>query len=579
MPSFRGIDMSIVANLGFKQLPEYPHPDGSSVRLVRVGASLHDLRHGGHATLHASMASINSEADPTRQKKVNPRISVYIPSSPGDQFRLRYLITQPSPPKFLFFKMSINGHHTVSWGIDTDDCNVGSVTRTLHEPSDKYKNGNDNAFVGIETRYFRFTHGINNQSVAEDGGLIEVQVFRCQGRRRIAVELDPYPDHHKGRYGIASPSGGLIKNPEDATFYEYRLQDSRDSPYATFCFHYRSTDHLEQLNLIPKSEVKLRPPFIKPNGILVPDHKEKGSTYAALSMLMRRPSGVRSPKTEALDGGVKTTGEAVLELPDSSNSRKYYSKSPLKLLEPRLADITAEITNKMQGDEAIRGMLQRPLPELPKAVTRQVSKESVQSNCPSLTPSLKKYVESEEFDQEDVRLSMAQPIVLSESLQALALTDTSVHDLEDNSFSDYTGSPSSAGTSHSPKLPSPEGYLATTGSSLERQLSLFDSPTAKSSPKTKFKLPTSKSEGNLLGSMGISGGNKIKPTEAEWLRRSPSPTRRKGTLLKRLWSPRPDKRRGRSSMIEMPTRFEEAMSEVAREGNGDADRVYASNWN
>lgn len=58
MPIFRGIDVSIVASAEAKKLTEYPHPDSASMILT-------------------------DGEDPTRQKKVKPRISVYIPSMPG----------------------------------------------------------------------------------------------------------------------------------------------------------------------------------------------------------------------------------------------------------------------------------------------------------------------------------------------------------------------------------------------------------------------------------------------------------------------------------------------------------------
>lgn len=83
MPSFRGIEMSIITTSDVRKLPEYPHPDGSSVRLMRVGTGLNDLRNGGRASPLPFAVSSFSDADPTRQKKVNPRTSVYIPSSPG----------------------------------------------------------------------------------------------------------------------------------------------------------------------------------------------------------------------------------------------------------------------------------------------------------------------------------------------------------------------------------------------------------------------------------------------------------------------------------------------------------------
>jgi hypothetical protein len=80
MPIFRGLELSVVASTEGKNLPEYPHPDGSSVRLL----SPDDARiTDSHSSPRPSDSSILSDGDPTRQKKFNPRISVYIPSVPG----------------------------------------------------------------------------------------------------------------------------------------------------------------------------------------------------------------------------------------------------------------------------------------------------------------------------------------------------------------------------------------------------------------------------------------------------------------------------------------------------------------
>ena len=85
MPFFRGIEISVHASLEAKQITEYPHPDGSSVRLLRATepAIICGNHPGGGRVLEPNASSPLGETDPTRLKKVNPRISVYIPSLPG----------------------------------------------------------------------------------------------------------------------------------------------------------------------------------------------------------------------------------------------------------------------------------------------------------------------------------------------------------------------------------------------------------------------------------------------------------------------------------------------------------------
>lgn len=80
MPYFRGIEISIHASLEAKQVVEYPHPDGSSVRLLRAAA----IPATGTGRISQPITpSTVEDVDPTRLRKVNPRVSVYIPSLPG----------------------------------------------------------------------------------------------------------------------------------------------------------------------------------------------------------------------------------------------------------------------------------------------------------------------------------------------------------------------------------------------------------------------------------------------------------------------------------------------------------------
>ncbi|KAI1133896.1 hypothetical protein F5Y05DRAFT_423079 [Hypoxylon sp. FL0543] len=555
MPFFRGIEISVVPSSGLKKLPEYPHPDGSSVRLATVETDLNDQRNGGQISPRPFAPFSHSNTSLTLQKKTNPRISVYVPSIPGDQFRLRYLVSSSlAPSRFLFFKMYINGHHTVSWGIDANSSSAGSVSRSLYEPDEKFRDENGNPVMGIETRYFRFKHGLGRSSLAEDGGLIEIQVFRCRGRRRIAVVLDPYPHRREERYGIASPSGGLVNDPQDATFYEYHLEDPRDSPYATFCFHYRSTESLEELGLIPQSEARHRRVSEDLSDTSAPDTQEEYVHATPSPSTSRHSRGVEPLDTEVFDN-IETIGMAIPEPPEASTLGGYCLTGPPQLSPAHLASLAAGDNGQAQRGESMADILQRPLPELPQTISRLASKESVRSNCPSLTPSLKQYVDSGEFENEGVRFNTAHPILLtSASTQAVQLSDTNAHDQGDNSFSNYTDSSDSTEASNSPALPSPEGYLPTTGSVLERHLNRFDSPIAQSSPKAKAKFPFSQSGGSLVEDVNAPETEPLKFTEAEWLRQSPSPLRRKGNLIERLWSPRPEKRPGHSSMVELSAR-------------------------
>ncbi|KAH8160830.1 hypothetical protein CIB48_g7410 [Xylaria polymorpha] len=542
MPYFRGIEISIHASLEARQVTEYPHPDGSSVRLLRpttLPVTCGAITRTSRAT-QLKAPFIAEDIDPTRLKKVNPRISVYIPSLPGEQFWLRYLISESPPPsRCVFFKMTMNGRHISSWGINTNTHSTGLVVRAFYQPEDKWGDAcgyNEAGYPGIETRYFHFMPGLEKKSVAEDGGIIEVQVFRCKGRKRIALELDAY--RNQERYGITSPSGGLVDNPEDATYYNYYLTDAKDSPYATFCFHYRSMKYLKQLNLVPELGLDMSPACRSSLDTRREQSSGKSRSQSTSPLARRFTFDATTLESQVFDDnfGVIKGHEAVHA--ETKSQDEYFLKTPPELSPSSLRGAVAKATSQAHEKEYLGELQQRPLPEIPNVQTRPTSASSLRSNCPSLTPSLRLYVESDDFENEEIRLSIAQPMLItSESMQALELVDTGTE--EGTSFSDYASSPGSTEASQSPKLPSPRGYIPTTGSVLERHLTQYDSPIAMSSPPQTQDMPSSKIGGTLDNTQIEPRTVSLNLTEAEWLRHSPSPLQRKGKRAERLWSPQP----------------------------------------
>ncbi|CAK7233090.1 Oxidoreductase NAD-binding domain-containing protein 1 [Sporothrix bragantina] len=203
MPCFRGIDLSIVAASDHSVFPEFPHPDGSSVRL----GGLQSSRYSGAVFLSPRrLKKTGGSLSDDAQRHADPKFSVYIPSAPDTNFYFRYIIGQaPMGHRYLFFRVAINGRHVVSWGVDLAESLVGAAHQALFEPSAYYQY-TDNGVVmtqyGIESRCFRFvTYGSGIASIPDDGGLIEVQVFRAKSRARRA----PQPDSYRGgdKYGVA----------------------------------------------------------------------------------------------------------------------------------------------------------------------------------------------------------------------------------------------------------------------------------------------------------------------------------------------------------------------------------------
>ncbi|KAL7813495.1 hypothetical protein V8C26DRAFT_405356 [Trichoderma gracile] len=242
MPCLRGIELSLVVQPDSVQLPEFPHPDASSVRIASVGDVVANLQ---------DLDAASPGSDSPRIQKTAPRASVYVPSTPGSQFFVQFFIHRhPEPACYLYFKLFINGRSITSCGIKPG-AESGIISRALFEPSDRWhlqQNGVLLKRSGIESRSFCFAPGPDAVAAADDGGLIEIQVFRAKSRRRSTPQLAPYRDQEQ--YGIISPSTGLLEHPEDAIYYEWNLQDAVDAPYATFCFHYRAWSYLWDLNLV-----------------------------------------------------------------------------------------------------------------------------------------------------------------------------------------------------------------------------------------------------------------------------------------------------------------------------------------
>ncbi|TLS31170.1 hypothetical protein PpBr36_02419 [Pyricularia pennisetigena] len=436
-------------------LPEFPHPDGSSFRLDRL-AEPDDKK-------------LARSASRSCAPKSNPRISVYVPSQPNTKFFFDYRVTKIPPPtpeaaetKYLFFKVFINGRHIVAWGIDLRKVTSGSAYRALYGPGRYYQNFSEDGKTvmtqpGIEARYFWFlsdvgslSHNGSIKSVANDGGLIEVQVFRAKGRTGRTPILDPY--RSQDRYGVGVLSDGLVDRPEEAAYYDYHLYDPKEAPFATFDFHYRSWHNLKQLHIIPHDELKAftsnsedtfgsadleSAKFVWEEleefggGI----HKERQQTHnqhsrsssaprASTYMLIEEDSGLFD-YTQAHGPATSTVRRR-----NSFGARNYQLNSPPQLEPPTAGSFSDRIpqpSKRLRDSAACDFLLRRPLPELPppdltgdldprtsrgSIVTSRRS--SVSSRAPSITPSLLPYIDGESFVSESFEIGVAKGVELSQ---------------------------------------------------------------------------------------------------------------------------------------------------------------------
>ncbi|KXH30317.1 hypothetical protein CSAL01_00515 [Colletotrichum salicis] len=527
MPSFRGIDVSIVPGPNMEGLPELPHPESSSVRL-----------RGPHA---ASPMSTTASSFTSTPEKCRPTTSVYIPSSPGSQFHLRYSINKPpTDSKFLYFRMTMNGRQVVSWGIKSQATQSQIVSHALYEPDTKWhyrECGVTYKREGVEKRFFHFAPR-SETSAAMDGGLIDLQIFRSYGRRRRAPQLDDF--RSQDQYGITSPTGGLVESPQDLTFYDWVLVDPVDSPFATFRFFYRTWENLKALNLVSEAHYEELMASNAQSGQLpnrpkTPNHNEtEGYTRTR-----PKPFGL-----ESLDGLVfednNTSRDKIRGRQNSAAERDFYLETPPKLAPPAL-----NLTRMPQPSKLAREIRKvsdtlRPLPLLPD-FEPLINRKSLESTrAPSVTPSLLPYID-ESSGGDEFELGVARRVILPSLSQELPEMDphrplpSPPRGLPASS-SDYDMTPPSTGGLEVLNRVGRQQYIAAThakslrlrGSSIS---SLGFSGNSRRDHRAVGSDPGITSTVDNFDNMSLS--------EGEWLKRSPSPLRRRhGRLNLNIWKAR-----------------------------------------
>lgn len=297
--------------------------------------------------------------------------------------------------------------------------------------------------------------------------------------------------------------------------------------------------YLRQLNLVPQPGLDVSPASKSSLHVQREDSTADSGPEYSSPLVRRFTFDAATLESQVFDRGISTTDWDETEHAETCVQGEYFLRSPPEFPSSSSRSTVPTASSKAHDTDVPGTVQQRPLPDIPNAQPRPASASSLRSNCPSLTPSLRQYVESEDFENEEIRLSIAQPMMISsESMQTLELVDTGAE--EGTSFSDYASSPNSTQASDSPKLPSPAGYIPTTGSVLERHLTQYDSPTARSSSPQTQKAPSCGSCGPWNNDQIESRASVLMLTEAEWLRQTPSPLQQKDKQADRMWSTRPE---------------------------------------
>ena len=379
-------------------------------------------------------------------------------------------------------------------------------------------------------------------------------------------------------------SEGLLDKPEDATYYNYHLADPKDAPYASFRFHYRSWENLEQLQLTRSRDSRLSPSGSARS-------VSSGATASGGRAVTEEPEDqafsfefpYHENHTFCIDGqsyeddhGRRSEGKQ-RQVSDYSN----YSSPLQDVASPGPYQLpSAETRQLSKTNRAIFGgsYLQRPLPNLPFPETPESPRTSDWSSrhsgtssihsLASIAPSLHSKLSCDSFATDQVEYDVATAVEVIHSGQArlcgiqtmnpaavLQQPKRTRRDPQaDHSISDYDSSLVSNDELTQPSLPSPGRYLVTTGSQLERQLASFQSPAREqvlATPTVKSRV--SPKARRILGDdvdsdLSLPRVGTLKLTEHEWLMggrnaANGGPPARMPEARRGMWSPPPSGRR------------------------------------
>ncbi|KAB5575827.1 hypothetical protein GE09DRAFT_1215576 [Coniochaeta sp. 2T2.1] len=358
MPCIRGVEVILVTYPAKHIMKEYPHPDGTSLRLVNRQEAAASFA----GSLSSAGPSAASAAPALPTLKADPKSSVYVATEPGSQFIIAYEAkTIPDNCKFLNFKVFINGRHMVTCGRDLEERTRGVICQTLWVPAEPL-----DPIAGIEGRQFMFLREDTPKSAAEDGGVIEIRVHRASARSLRSPALQEF--RRARQYGIATPSTGLIDRPEDVEYYMYKLVDPKETPYARFFFHYRSMESLVELNLVPQETLDPRQPAMPP----VPPMPEGETTRSAL----------RRPRSQSRGEGRQASHE---RLQQSSRERiQQYTRERLQL--SAREQIQQSICRHME--QSSRQPVQQAYSETTQQPLREISQQRSRDVTPQPLPEI-----------------------------------------------------------------------------------------------------------------------------------------------------------------------------------------------
>ncbi|KAK3359343.1 hypothetical protein B0T25DRAFT_600391 [Lasiosphaeria hispida] len=437
MPSLRGLAISIMVKNdgpedGQEPLPEYPHPDGSSVQLTdssdirglpqpvrpkiptssTPGAENDSARNPGNNSSRSARGNpapdtggnlsrstgdssvLGARGSSAQHTGDNPALDTRGSSTQGRKTKAQTSVYIPAPP-------------------------AGSVGTSFWIPHGQY--GNE---CGMEAKTFAF---LPQESMPHDGGLIEVHAFRASSRKPRFARLDEYKPQQST--GVSTPSVGLANKDGDIhygdkIYQHYTLIDSLENPFATFRFHYRPSDTLRQLNLIPpyRQGTIRHGPSSPGTGMTKRDADVKGKGA-------KQRGGPSEESTQLLwtpadEGDILDDTEPEEATPTPAPRKQYALEAPPVRFP--LAPITSRripTPSKAARDAPFRqSYLQRPLPPLPRPLDgSSAGKRASVMSVASIAPSLAEQTKREPYDS-NLQVLEAKRVPVQRATKRLNIT-------------------------------------------------------------------------------------------------------------------------------------------------------------
>ncbi|KAF7949192.1 hypothetical protein EAE96_008360 [Botrytis aclada] len=585
MPAHKGIKLHIISQWELKMHPEFPHPE--STQFTFRSPKLDKEAFEGHG--HSPAAKSNdSKADRLlgRQSSI---ISVYIPSASGSRFFIRYNVGGAADQgPWFYFKLYMNGRHITSWGTNTKNRPSGQVMRALFEPGVEwdYKEGKTTyKNPGTEYRPFFFSQEDGDCAAADDGGLIEIKVFRARGRKRRNPQLAQYKDQSK--YGVIMPSHGLIEKPQDARYYDWHLKDAKDNPYII--------PQLDQPIETPHTPTKYLGKVYTSDQVhdslqaAYPPFDLSGSPYDPDERQPLTPQILDTNQLDSLLTVKKDHRDAFIVSSDSTmEPDPFYISSGEKGIERKIMPISKFSALSIDGAGSSHKWLAseyntRPLPEIPSRTSSAASRASATSRAPSVTPSLLSYIDRDQPSPEPV---IGTAIAVSIDSDVSEISIEYENDSEEDEFDEEYNFEGLSALSPPPSRTDSKRQGIISSSTIQPSFSLpnvtIHKPRHSIDETSPLRVPPRKESitaKSYISTASDDNTGTLSLTESEWMRRTPSPVKEsewlrrtppaKETIIERLWSPTPEKREILKNRLLSPERMAEMLELSMTEDDDD----------